>query len=487
MNRQIRIVGIVLVVLFSALFLQLTRLQVVDSKALRNDPRNTRQIVVDFSNERGRILAADGTTVLAQSVATDDELKRLRQYVNGPLYAPITGYFSFNYGTDGVERQYNEMLAGSSVAVTDLASLLAAKSRTKDVTTTIIPAIQEAAAAALGTKRGAVIALDPRTGAILAMVSTPSFDPNVLAGHSLPAVREAWQRFQDDPGKPMLPRPYRERYSPGSTFKVITTTAAVTKAPELVAKRYPVLRALNLPGTTKDLPNFGGAACGGDLPALLKVSCNTGFGQLGLDLGAQRLSDQANQFGFNERPPIDLPAATKSFFPDPSGLKLQSQVAVSAIGQLDVTASPLQMALVAAAVGDGGTIMTPHVMDHITDQDGAVVQRYAPKPWKQPMDGEAARAVNLMMVGVVNGGTATAAGLPGIQVAAKTGTAQTVGDNAHAWLIACAPAGGQTGTIARVAVAVIVESQPGLGDVTGGRIAAPIAKQVLAAALPLVP
>ncbi len=486
MNRQIRILGVALLVLFGALFVQLTNLQVVQSHSLRTDPRNTRQIVIDFSKDRGRILAADGS-VLAQSVPTTDDLKRQRVYTNGPLWAPVTGYFSFNYGTDGLERQYNDQLAGQTIAVTDLGSLLTARSRTKDVTTTLLPAVQQAAVTGLAGRRGAVVALDPRTGAILALASTPTFDPNALAGHDLTTVRKSWEGYQADKTKPMLPRPYRERYSPGSTFKVVTATAAVERAPELVGKRYPQLRTLDLAGTTKDLPNFGGESCGGDLAALLKVSCNTGFGQVGLDLGAQRLRDEAQAFGFNDRPPIDLPAGARSFFPDLPELKTQPQLATSAIGQLDVSASPLQMALVSAAIGNGGTIMVPHLMTQITDQDGTVVSRYEPKVWKQATTPEAARLVNLMMVGVVNGGTATAAAVPGTQVGAKTGTAQTTGDNAHAWLIAMAPAGGQSGTVARVAVAVIVESQPGLGDVTGGRIAAPIARQVLAAALPLVP
>ena len=469
--------GIALLVLFGLLFAQLNNLQLRQAGRLSNDPRNTRAIVVDFSRERGRILAADGT-VLADSVPTEDELKRLRRYPEGPLYSPVLGYFSFNYGSDGAERAFSAELAGRKVTINSLDDLLSATPRTNDVTLTIQPAVQKAAAAALGSRRGAVVALDPRTGGVLAMVSFPSFDPNPLAGHDLKAVQRAWNGYQADPGKPMLPRPYRERYSPGSTFKVVTASAAIGGRPDLAAKSYPPLRALDLRGTSRDLPNFGGSTCGGPLPELLRVSCNTGFGQLGIDLGAQALRDEALSFGWGERPPFDLPAPATSSFPGLDGLRTQPQIATSAIGQLDVSASPLQMALVSAAVANNGTIMEPHVLEKVTDQQGQVVRTAEAKAWKQPMSAADAAQLKDLMVSVVQRGTARAAAVPGAQVAAKTGTAQTTGDNAHAWITAFAPA-----EAPRVAVAVVVESQPGVSEATGGTIAAPIAQAVLKAAL----
>ena len=477
MDVQIRRLGIALLVLFSILFVQLNNLQLRQASRLSNDPRNTRAIVIDFSRERGRILAADGT-VLADSVPTDDELKRLRRYPEGPLYAPVLGFFSFNYGSDGVERSFSAELAGRKVTINTLDDLLSATPRTNDVTLTIRPAVQKAAAAALGNRRGAVVALDPRDGAVLAMVSFPTFDPNALAAHDLKAVQQARNAYEADPGKPMLPRPYRQRYSPGSTFKVVTASAAIGSRPDLATKAYPPKRTLDLRGTSRDLPNFGGSTCGGTLPDLLRASCNTGFGELGLDLGGPALRDEALAFGWNERPPLDLPAPATSTFPPLSELRSQPQVATSAIGQLDVTASPLQMALVASAVANQGTIMAPHVLSRVTDTQGQVVRSAEAKAWKQPMTAPEANRLKDMMVGVVQRGTAGRAAIPGVQVAAKTGTAQTTGDNAHAWITAFAPADAP-----RVAVSVIVESQPGVSEATGGTIAAPIAQAVIRAAL----
>ena len=477
MDVQIRRLGIALLVLFGILFVQLNNLQLRQAGRLSNDPRNTRAIVIDFSRERGRILAADGT-VLADSIPTDDELKRLRRYPEGPLYSSVLGFFSFNYGSDGAERSFSAELAGRKVTINSLDDLLSATPRTNDVTLTIQPAVQKAAAAALGNRRGAVVALDPRDGAVLAMVSFPTFDPNALAAHDLKAVQRARNAYETDPGKPMLPRPYRQRYSPGSTFKVVTASAAIGSRPDLASKTYAAMKTLDLKGTSRDLPNFGGSTCGGTLPDLLRASCNTGFGELGLDLGGPALRDEALAFGWNERPPLDLPAPAISTFPSLSELRSQPQVATSAIGQLDVTASPLEMALVSSAVANRGTIMAPHVLSRVTDTQGQVVRSAEAKAWKQPMTAPEADRLKDMMVGVVQRGTAGRAAIPGAQVAAKTGTAQTTGDNAHAWITAFAPA-----EAPRVAVSVIVESQPGVSEATGGTIAAPVAQAVMRAAL----
>jgi peptidoglycan glycosyltransferase len=260
----------------------------------------------------------------------------------------------------------------------------------------------------------------------------------------------------------------------------VTAAATLERAPELTTKAYPRLQALDLPQSDQDLPNFGGDSCGGTLPDLLRVSCNTGFAQMGLDLGAERLTGETRDFGFAARPPIDLNAVAESVFPEASSFRRdRPALAKSAIGQQDVSSTPLEMALVAAGVANGGTIMTPHVMREVRDSQGRVVRRWQPQPWLRAMSPSNAAVLRDMMVSVVTGGTARAAAVPGVRVAAKTGTAQTTGDNSHAWLVAFAPAEAPS-----VAVAVIVESQPGLGDtVTGGRVAAPIAQAVMSAAL----
>ncbi len=479
MNRQIKGVGLVMMVLFLALFVQVNYLQIIKAEDLNKHPANTRAIVRDFSRPRGVIQTSDGV-VLAQSVPTDNEFERLRQYPEGDLFSHLTGYFSFTFGTDGVERTYNDDLAGRSPRFTRIRDVLNEEVRTGDVTLTISKRLQEVARQQLGQRKGAVVALNPTDGSVLALWSYPSFDPNPLAAHSQRSVQDAWQRLQVDADKPLLARSYRERYPPGSTFKVVTASAALERAPDLVSKDYPRLSRLDLPQTNRDLPNFGGSTCGGSLPELLRRSCNTGFAQMGLDLGGDKLAGEARDFGFAARPPLDLPAVATSVFPEATSFaRNKPALAQSAIGQQDVTASPLQMALVAAGVANGGVVMRPHIMKEVHDNEGALARAWNPEPWRRAMSPGNAAALTDMMVGVVKSGTATAAAVPGVEVAAKTGTAQTTGENSHAWLVAFAPARAPT-----VAVAVIVESQPGLGDtITGGRVAAPIAKAVLAAAL----
>jgi peptidoglycan glycosyltransferase len=482
MNKQIQRLGLALMALFVALFAQLNYVQVVRAGKLNKDPRNTRNATRDFARPRGFVQASDGA-VVAKSVPSNDVFKRQRQYPEGDLFAHITGYFSFTFGQEGVERTYNDELAGRDLPLTRIQDIPKALSggdkAVGNLTLTISKRLQQVARDALGPRRGSVVALDPQTGAILAMWSFPSYDPNPLAAHSQEAVQAAYKQMLATDGQPLLPRSYRRRYAPGSTFKVVTASAALDRKPELATKNYPVLKDLDLPGTTRNLPNFGGGRCGGMLPQLLKVSCNTGFAQMGLDLGAADLTGEANAFGFNERPPLDLPAVAASFFPEADSFRRnQPALAQSAIGQQDVAATPLQMALVAAGIGHGGVAMKPHVMREVRDANGKVVRKYDNGEWRRFTSAETAAAVRDMMIGVVNGGTATRAAIPGVQVAAKTGTAQTTGEDAHAWLIGFAPADNPT-----VAVAVIVESQPGVSEATGGRVAAPIARTVMQAAL----
>ncbi|MBW3536658.1 MAG: penicillin-binding protein 2 [Actinobacteria bacterium] len=480
MNRQIRTLGIAMLVLFVALFAQLNYLQVIRADELANHPGNNRVAVRDFSRPRGEIRTADGV-VIARSVPVDTPFKRLREYPEGPLFAHITGFFSFTFGSDGIERTYGAELAGRSgdVRIRQLGNVLADEPQGAHVTLSVSKAVQEAAAGSLGSRRGAVVALDPRTGAVLALQSFPTYDPNPLSAHDQKAVRAAWEGLTNAEAKPMLPRTYRERYAPGSTFKVVTAAAAIERAGELAVKDYPVLRTLDLPQTDQDLPNFGGGSCGGMLPNLLRVSCNTGFAQMGLDVGAENLAAEARDFGFGSVPPIDLPAAARSLFPEAEAFDRDvPALAKSAIGQQDVTATPLQMALVAAGVANGGVVMEPQVMAEIRDPQGRLVRSADYASWQRAMSAENAALLRDMMVGVVASGSGTRAAVPGVTVAGKTGTAQTTGDNAHAWMIAFAPAEAPT-----VAVAVVVESQDGLTEATGGRVAAPIAQAVLSAAL----
>lgn len=481
MNIQIRRLGIVMVVLFSAIFLQLNYLQVINAGNLNNHPANSRAVVRDFSQPRGVIQTSDGA-VVAQSVPSDNAFKFQRQYPLGPLFAHVTGYFSFAYGSEGVEREYNDALTGRSEPTSfDPRDLLVERDKTANVTLTMSRSLQQLATEQLGDRKGAVVALDPRTGAILAFADHPTYDPGVLSSHDQEAVTDAWDRLNADPDKPLLPRTYRERYPPGSSFKVVTAAAALaTGTASPTQPVYPTLRALPLPQAGgQTLANFGGGACGGPLPEALRVSCNTAFAQLGLDLGAEKLSAGADAFGFNEEPPIDLPFAAESVFPPASAFAQDLPgVAKSAIGQQDVSATPLQMALVAAGIANNGVIMTPHVMAEVRNADGEVIEQFENRPWLTAVPPDVARTTRDMMVGVVARGSGTRAQIPGVAVAGKTGTAQTGLDRSHVWFIAFAPA-----EAPEVAVAVMLEDQPSATEATGGALAAPIAQAVIRAAL----
>lgn len=481
MNNQIRRLGIVLAVLFVVLFVQLNRLQVIDAKRLNEHPGNTRTVVRDFARPRGVVQTADGV-VIARSDPVDDQFERQRSYPEGQLFAHLTGYFSFTFGSDGVERVYNDALTGRDrkLSIDRLGDLLLEKDKTANVKLTVSKRLQEIATRELGSRKGAVVAVDPKTGAILAMADFPSYDPNPLASHDQKTVRTAWETLNKDPAKPLLPRTYRDRYFPGSVFKVVTAaTGLATGVATPTRPVYPVLTELPLPQSPQPLGNFGGGRCGGPLPEALRVSCNTSFAQLGLDLGGDRLSGGAQAFGFTKVPPLDLPFGVASTFPPGSAFaRDKPALAKSAIGQQDVAATPLQMALVSAGIANGGIIMTPHVMAEVRDSEGRVIDTFKPSPWTTAVSPDVAAATRDMMIGVVERGSGTRARISGTQVAGKTGTAQTGRDTSHVWFTAFAPAEDP-----RVAVAVIIEDQPSADEATGGALAAPIAQTVIRAAL----
>ncbi|MDQ6837856.1 MAG: penicillin-binding protein 2, partial [Actinomycetota bacterium] len=484
MNRQIRLVGLGIIALFVALFVQLNYLQVVRASSLDHDPRNGRAVVKEFDTPRGDIVAADGVT-LAHSQPTSDQFKYLRQYPQGPLFSQLTGFFSFTYGSDGAERTYDRTLTGANAKnrvpanVRDLKRLLTSTDKTQAITMSVSQRMQQAAKDALGNKVGSVVAINPSTGAIVAMYSNPTYDPNLLTGHSTTQVTANRKTLIAAAGNPLSPGAYRNRRFPGSTFKILTSSAVYDRAPSLATKTYPTLSALPLPQTTTQLHNFAGENCGGQLPALFTVSCNTGFGAVGLDLGAANLYDEAHAFGFDQKVPIDLPFGAESSFPPVSSFaKNLPAVAYSAIGQQDVQATPLEMALVASGIANNGVIMTPHVLGHVTDSQGRTLSTYNPKPWLTATSPQTAAQVTKLMLSVVNDpkGTGGAAAIPGVQVAAKTGTAQTGTGKIDAWFAAFAPNPNPT-----IAVAVLIPDQPSGNEYQGGTISAPIAKAVIQA------
>jgi penicillin-binding protein A len=463
MNRQIRRVAVVVLVAFLALLAAPLYWQVLAAPRLANDSRNTRVLIKEYSIERGAIVLADRTEV-ARSVRSrqrGDPLEFVRQYPQGERYGMVTGFYSLVYGRTLAEQEFNSFLLGRAPEqfgqnVTDL--LTARETPGGTLVLTLDKATQVAAEQALGGSKGAVVALDPRTGAVLAMTTFPRYDPNQLSSHNPEAIRRNWERLVKDENGPLLNRAAGALYPPGSTFKVVTAAAALENGVTM----------------SEELP-FGGASCGDGsltLTEALEISCNTTFAGLGIRLGSQKLAAEAEKFGFNQPSPYELPAAT-SVIPERQDVPATAQ---SAIGQRDVRVSPLQMASVAATIANGGRRMAPFVGQEVVSDKGKVVKRFEGDDLGQAIPERVAGDLTDMMRQVVESGTGTAAKIPGLQVAGKTGTAQHAqGRPPHAWFIGFTSSGDRA-----IAVAVVVENGGSLGsEATGGQVAAPIARRVM--------
>jgi peptidoglycan glycosyltransferase len=479
MDRSIRRLGVFLMLCFCALFVQLNFIQVYRATDLNTKPSNDRSVVQAFSRPRGTMATADGV-LLARSVPSNDRFQYQRQYPEGELYAALTGFFNYSRGATGLERSYNEELSGKTARqqIRSVGDLFVETDRTGNLKLSVRSDIQKVAKQALGDQKGSVVALDPRSGEILGLYSNPSFDPNLLANHDFDDSEAAYELLDAADGKPLLPKAYREVYPPGSTFKVVTGSTGVERGGVTPTEPvYPTIRELDVPGTTRPLPNFGHSLCGGTLFTILAKSCNTSFAQMGLDLGGDKMVAGAQAFGFNSAPPFDLPAVASGFPTDFT--RNQPALAQASIGQNDTRATPLQMALVAAGIANDGVIMEPHVVNEIRDGEGDLVESHDPTQWRRAITPQTADTMRQGMREVVTNGSASRLQIPGLDVGAKTGTAQ-FGPSAplrsHAWVIAFA---GQPGQAATIAVAVIVEDQDGLSESTGGRLAAPIAKKVI--------
>jgi peptidoglycan glycosyltransferase len=484
-NRPLRRVALSSLVLFALLLGQANWVQVVKARGYRDDPRNRRVLLRTYDTERGAIVVGTGSarTVIARSTITTDQLKYLRTYPGGAEYAPVTGFASLVYGFSGVERVENDVLSGedSRLLVRRLSDYITGrKVAGGSVVLTLDPRAQRAAYRGLAGKVGAVVALDPRTGAVLAMATSPSYDPTVLSSHQPSKIRDAYGRLVDDPLDPLANRAVERTYPPGSTFKLITTAAALA-AGYTPDRRIPSPTVLDLPGTTADHGNFGGERCGNGrtttLADALRISCNTAYGGLGLALGDAKLRAQAEAFGFGSSG-LRLPQrVATSVFPDDL---TRAQVAQSAIGQFDVRVTPLEMAMVAAGIANGGEVMRPYLVKQVLAPDLSALSLASPSVLSRAVSSQVAQLLTSMMELVVTSGTGTRARIPGVRVAGKTGTAQhQLGEPPHAWFVGFAPANDP-----QVAVAVLVEDGGNLGsDATGGKVAAPIAKAVMQAVL----
>jgi peptidoglycan glycosyltransferase len=477
-NRPIRRVAFVALLMFGLLLANGTYMTLFRAQALAEEPQNRRVRDAEFAQDRGAILAA-GKTEIATTASVKDRFRFQRRYPAASLYAPVTGYYSYDHGSSGLEATYNSQLAGTSDALfvrrlVDLATNRAP--RGANVQTTIQPAMQEAAATALGNQKGAVVALDPKTGAVLALVTSPTYDPNEVASHDIEQAGKAYDRLAGAKARPLANRAVREIYPPGSTFKLVTAAAALADGQEPGSKVASPGR-LRLPGTSTFLPNS--TNCGGNTVTLtqaLRVSCNTAFANLGLEVGQEKLREQAQLFGFDQRHLGDLNGVA-SRFPDELD---DAQLALSSIGQFDVAASPLQMAMVTAGIANDGVVMDPYLVSLVQSPDLRPLSTHKPRELSEAMTPENARKLQQMMVEVVASGTGGNGAIPGVAVGGKTGTAQSdPSRKPFAWFTSFAPADDP-----QVAVAVVVEDADiPRRDIAGGRVAAPIARAVMEAGL----
>ncbi len=482
MNAPVRRLSLLVGFLFACLLVSTTLIQYVFAADLNARPDNRRTLLSTYARDRGDILV--GETPIASSKPSDDEYKFQRVYSEPELYAHVTGSYSFYGATGGLEQAEDALLSGSSDKlfyrrVSDL--FTGRRPQGANIETTLDPAVQKAAAEGLAGVNGAAVALDPKTGAVLALVSHPSYDPNTLSGHDLGVVETNYDKLNADPGRPLVDRAIGgDLYPPGSVFKVVTAAAALSSGEFTPESMLPGGSELDLPQTDTPLPNHDNQPCSPtgeiSLSDALVVSCNPAFGQLGLDLGGDALQQQAARFGFGDTVRIPMTVTPSSV---PSGMD-QPQSAQAAIGQYDVRVTPMQMAMVAAGIGNQGKVMQPYLVQSVIGSDLSVIESARPTELSEAVTSDVAAQLRDMMVGVVERGTGTLAQIPGVEVAGKTGTAEHgEGRKAHAWFISFAPAEDP-----QIAVAVVVEDGGVAGsEAGGGQVAAPIAKAMMEARL----
>ncbi|MGX1131862.1 peptidoglycan glycosyltransferase [Streptomyces glaucescens] len=486
MNKPLRRIAIFCGLLILTLLIRDNWLQYVRADELATDTDNRRVAIERYASPRGDIIV-DGKAITGHKEASSGDFEYVRTYKDGAMWAPVTGYASQAFGTNQLENLEDGILTGNDdrLFFRNTLDMLTGKSKEGgNVVTTLNSAAQKAAYEGLkGRGKGAVAAIEPSTGKILALASYPSYDPSTIAGYSADDER-AWNKLQkkNNPDDPMLNRALRETYPPGSTFKVVTAAAALenglyTGADQKTKTPLP----WTMPGTTTVLKNEGNIPCeNATLRVALQWSCNTVFGKVGSDLGNDKMLEQAKKFGFTSEQFTPVRANASVFSEDMA----PSEVALSSIGQFNTAATPLQMAMVASAVANDGTLMKPYMVDKLQAPNVDTIEQTDPEELSQPLSEENAQILQSMMETVVDQGTGKNAQIPGVKVGGKTGTAQHGVDNSekpYAWFISYAKLSDGSSP---VAVAVVVEDEDAdRGDISGGGLAAPIAKSVMEAVI----
>jgi penicillin-binding protein A len=493
-NRKIRQLAAALMALYVVLFAALNYWQVNRTEELASEPGNTRALIRQFDTPRGPIVTADGV-VAARSVQApgDSDVKYLRTYPTGDLLANITGYYTFGLGATQLEQTKSGVLTGDTFtqqvrALEDIFSPTIDNSG--EVRLTVREDMQAVAKFLLGPREGSVVLMEVETGAVTAMWSYPSFDPNLVADPDYEAAFDYVTELQADDRDPLLANAYQQRYMPGSTFKVLTTGAALDAGVITLDSFWEPATEFLPPQTDDPIQNYGGSLCGGDLAEVFRRSCNIPFAQMALELGPEAFQEGIARWGVGEEIPIDLPRAAASTIGDFDNIDQQLPLlAIRGFGQNDDQMVPIHMAMVAATVANDGEMMKPFVVDAELDHDGRIINRTQPEVWKRPISRQTAGILQDLMVGVAESGTASCciALDNGISVAAKTGTAQLNGpgepERSHAWIIAFAPV-----EQPKYAVAVMLKgTNAEISAGTGGRLAGPIAKAMLDAVFAVDP
>ena len=481
MTKELKRVSLVVAVMFLTLFISATTIQGINTEALAEDPRNVRNIYESYKTKRGPILV-DGKPI-AQSVESDNAYRYLRVYED-PMYAAVTGYFSVFRGATGIESSANSYLSGqvSSQFFERVNAVLSGNPITgAAVELTIDPVMQQAAWDALGNYRGALIAIDPTTGNILAMVSKPGFDVNEIAGHDRATARQNYQALAEDAAKPLINKTISgDLYHPGSVFKLVVAAAALESGEYTNDSEFENPVSVQLPGSDNEVFNSSRKACGTQdtvtLMYAMRYSCNVPFVELGLALGQDRLRAQAELFGFGKEIRVPM-LATPSIFPEQMS---QAQLGLASFGQYDVRVSPLQMALISAAISNGGLMMQPNLIENVISPNLSVIFSTKPEVLAQPITSATAEALREQMILSVSEGVASNASVSGIEVAGKTGTAENGPDQrVTLWFTGFAPA-----TNPKVAIALVIEDGGGRDSgVSGNATAAPVARAFFRAVL----
>ncbi|WP_372344369.1 peptidoglycan D,D-transpeptidase FtsI family protein [Streptomyces sp. KL116D] len=482
MNKPLRRIAIFCGLLILTLLIRDNWLQYVKADQLASDDDNRRVIIARYSTPRGDIVV-DGKSITGSKATSGTDLKYKRTWKDGPMWSPVTGYASQVVGASQIENLEDGILTGNDDRLffrNTLDMVTGKKKEGGNVVTTLNAAAQKAAYDGLKNRgKGAVAAIEPSTGKILALASTPSYDPSSFAGNTN-EDGETFAKLDKDKDKPLLNRALRETYPPGSTFKLVTAAAALESGDYAPDKKTQTPLPWTMPGTTTPLKNEGNIPCeDATLRVALKVSCNTVFGKIGSDLGNDKMVEEAEKFGFNKEQFVPVRSNASNFDDDMN----PSQTALSSIGQYNTAATPLQMAMVASAIANDGTLMEPYMVDELKASNLDTIEKTEPKELSKPLSEENAQNLQSMMETVVNEGTGQNARIPGATVGGKTGTAQHGVDNSekpYAWFVSYA----KTSSGFPVAVAVVVEdSAASRQDISGGGLAAPIAKSVMEAVI----